>query len=170
VIDLLANRRVVLLDPATWDDRNDSYFLERYKILSGCKSVLALCLSSVGETYHHWRVFCGQSSGVCVEYLRAPFVEHLNNTKGVRTGDVQYKTLGDMKKSKIKLSDLPFLKRHAFRHESEYRAIYESAETEEATHDVKIPLSIIRGITLSPGFRPLRNPRSACVLEQILRA
>ena len=49
-IDLLSRKRLVLLDPAFWDDRNDSYFIGKYKEQIGAKSVLALCMSTIGET------------------------------------------------------------------------------------------------------------------------
>jgi hypothetical protein len=57
-IDLLSRKKLVLLDPASWDDQNDSHFIRKYKAIRGAKSVLAVCFSSVGETYPHWRVFC----------------------------------------------------------------------------------------------------------------
>ena len=149
-IDLLFRQRIVLLDPASWDDRNDSHFIEEYKAMRGAKSVLALCLSSVGETYHHWRVFCGHSSGVCIEFFQKELRELIKATSDVRHGKVQYMTLGRIKEATLALADLPFLKRYAFRHEAEFRLIYESMERDANNHEIKIPLSIIRGITLSP--------------------
>jgi len=153
-IDLLAHRRIVLLDPTSWDDRNDSYFIQKYKTITQAQSVLALCLSSVGETYHHWRVFCGHSSGVCIELYRDRVLSAIASTSGIRTGPVKYMTLGEIEKSPPELTELPFVKRWAFRHEQEYRLIYESLSMHEIVHPVDVPLSAIQGITLSPWLPP----------------
>ena len=55
----LKARCITLLDPQSWDDRNDSYFLRRYKDERKLSSVLALCFTQSSEKYHHWRVFAG---------------------------------------------------------------------------------------------------------------
>lgn len=149
-IDILSGQHIVLLDPKSWDDKNDSHFIEKYKTTKRAKSVLALCMSSVGETYHHWRVFCGHSSGVCIEFFQKELLAVVASSSGVRGGPVQYMTLKQINKATLALGDLPFLKRHAFRHEAEYRLIYESMTTEESAHVIKIPLSVVRKIMLSP--------------------
>jgi hypothetical protein len=148
-IDLLARKSLTLLDPATWDDRNDSYFLRYYKENSVNRSVLALCLSTVGETYHHWRVFCPHPSGVCIEFNRSRLLEALIEVPGFRHRHVEYMTLEKIAAAKQPLDLLPFIKRYAFRHEEEYRLIYETAEV-KATHSLSIPIGAIEGITLSP--------------------
>jgi hypothetical protein len=56
-IHILKSRTISLLSPELWDDRNDAYFMSRYKELKSAKSVLALCFAETSETYHHWRVF-----------------------------------------------------------------------------------------------------------------
>jgi hypothetical protein len=42
---MLARRELTLLDPSSWDDRNDSLFLEQYREKRGLQSVLALCFT-----------------------------------------------------------------------------------------------------------------------------
>ncbi len=44
LLHLLKHRKITLLDPSTWDDTNDSYYLLKYKERKGLKTVLALCL------------------------------------------------------------------------------------------------------------------------------
>ncbi len=120
-IDLLLNRRIVFLSPGLWDDKNDSYFIRKYREERAASAVLAICLSSIGETYHHWRVFCGHSSGVCIEFFHKDVVEFSRAVPGVRSGAVKYMTLEkiehEIKRKKLQLAELSFLKRHAFRHE-----------------------------------------------------
>jgi hypothetical protein len=153
-IDLLTKRRLTLLDPATWDDRNDSYFLRYYKERSDNSAVLALCLSTVGETYHHWRVFCGHASGVCIEFYKQPLLDALREQAGVRHGPVSYRTLDKIAEKPPTLSRLPFLKRYAFRHEWEYRVIFASKTAECSTHSLPIDLDVLHGVTLSPWMPP----------------
>ena len=50
---LLRERKITLLDPETWDDKNDSHFLSVYREKKSFKCVLALCFTQVSETYHH---------------------------------------------------------------------------------------------------------------------
>lgn len=153
-IDLLTHRRIVLLDPASWDDRNDSHFIRQYQALTGAQSVLALCLSTVGETYHHWRVFCGHASGVCIEFDRKSLLAAVKKAPGLRSKEVDYLQLGEIRDRQLELKDLPFIKRWAFRFEKEYRFIYENASEKEPIHPIPVPLAAVRGITLSPWLPP----------------
>jgi len=67
---LLHKRKITLLDPASWDNKNDSHYLTQYKEKRKLKSVLALCLMQSDERYHHWSVFAPGPSGVCVRFKR----------------------------------------------------------------------------------------------------
>jgi hypothetical protein len=44
-IHMLRSRSITLLNPATWDDRNDAYFMAEYKRKVDAKTVLALCFA-----------------------------------------------------------------------------------------------------------------------------
>lgn len=68
LIYMLAYRKITLLDPSSWDDKNDSYFFSLYRDKVKLKSVLALCFTQARDTYHHWRVFAPGSAdvpGIC---------------------------------------------------------------------------------------------------------
>jgi len=67
-LDVLAKKHITLLSPETWEDRNDAYYLERYRDERKLRSLLAICFSLHRETFHHWRVFSSGSSGVCIEF------------------------------------------------------------------------------------------------------
>ena len=41
---LLKHRKITLLDPATWDDTNDSYYLLKYKEKKNLKGTSKNCL------------------------------------------------------------------------------------------------------------------------------
>jgi hypothetical protein len=160
VIDVLTNRRIVFLDPTSWDDRNDAHFVLRYKTEARKGIVLALCFTTKGETYHHWRVFCGSKEGVCIQFHGHKLLDVVKKEETIRADYVRYMTIKQIKNSKISLPQLPFIKRHSFRDDSEFRIIYERNKSSEqsgeiekgapATHEVKIPLDVIRTITLNP--------------------
>jgi hypothetical protein len=165
---LLHKKRITLLDPASWDDRNDSYFLLKYKEKKNLQSVLALCLTQDDETYHHWRVYAGNASGVCVVFDGQSLLEKLSKKGGILPGPVDYKRIRDMRRERIELSvdKLPFTKRAGFGPEGEYRVLYTSAEKQRQYLDIRIDLSSIREIRLSPWL----NDRLAEWVEQTIHS
>jgi hypothetical protein len=150
LIYLLREQKITLLDPETWDDKNDSYYLSLYRENKSLKTVLALCFTETPETYHHWRVFADGSSGACVRFDRTAFMKAVKKMPGITAKSVQYLTLQGIRGKKLKNSDLPFLKRAAYEDEREFRLIYESTNTKRSTLDIPIPLGCIDRVTLSP--------------------
>jgi hypothetical protein len=63
LIYMLQKSEITLLDPASWDDKNDIFFLQQYKSKKELKTLLALCFTQASETFHHWKVFANGSSG-----------------------------------------------------------------------------------------------------------
>lgn len=150
LIYLLSERKLTLLDPRFWDDSNDSHYLELYREKKQLQTVLALCFTQAGETYHHWRVFAGTSGGICIQFKKDVLLAALRKQAGLRTGSVEYMTLTRIRNSSIAVKDLPFRKRYAFQHEKEFRLVYESKDQKLPKLDIDIPLHSIRRITLSP--------------------
>jgi len=146
---LLQNKKLTMLDPSSWDDLNDALYLSIYKEKKHLESVLALCFTEVSETYHHWRVFAGGSSGICIKFLRKQLLRELLKTNGIRYEKIKYPPLDEIRKNEPTCDELPFIKRYGFRDDSEYRIIYESKKLMK-TKDINIPLSCIDRITLSP--------------------
>jgi hypothetical protein len=148
LIYMLREKKLTLLNPSSWDDKNDSYFLEQYKSKRKLKTVLALCFSTARETYHHWNIFAGGSAGVCIQFKRDGLLEAIKGWEGVHHKEVSYLRIDENRRLKVK--ELPFTKRFPFQDESELRIIYESKAQKKSTHDVEIPLSSISRINLSP--------------------
>lgn len=147
---LLQEKKITLLDPKSWDDRNDSCALSQYKKRKTLKSVLALCFSQTGETYHHWRVYSPGPSGVCIIFRRERLLAALNSQDGIKVQGVEYLSLVNVKERRITIDELPFVKRSAVRQEIEFRALFESStETLPSIH-ISIDLSCISGIRLRP--------------------
>jgi hypothetical protein len=143
-------QKITLLDPQTWDDKHDSHYLSVYREKKSLQSVLALCFTQVSETYHHWRVFADGSAGVCITFEREELLKALKKHKGVTTRNVTYLKIDKMGRKKLKVAELPFLKRYPYGDEREFRAIYESDSTKCSSLDVSIPLESIDRINLSP--------------------
>jgi len=65
LIDMLAERRLTLVDPGQWSDKNDTAYLAAYKEAKKLKCLVALCFTATSETFHHWNVFSPGPGGVC---------------------------------------------------------------------------------------------------------
>ena len=152
LLDTLFEKRIVLRDPGSWEDGNDSYCLDLFKERRRLKTVLALCLSETNETFHHWKVFAGNMSGVCIEFDKDSFLNHFTNADNLVVRKVRYRKIRDLQSSfgPPRESTLPFLKRHPFRDEKEIRIIYWSEEEEIDSKAFPIRLSCINQVLLSP--------------------
>ncbi|HWB02773.1 MAG TPA: hypothetical protein VG796_07085 [Verrucomicrobiales bacterium] len=149
LLDILRKRHLVLLSPETWADRNDAYYVERYREQKKLKTVLALCFSTASQTFHHWKVFSDGSGGVCIEFDGARLIPHLQQN-GIRCRLVDYKSIAEVESSMPDTDDWPFLKREPYRDEGEFRLVYESRQRDEQSKSIQIDLSWINKITLSP--------------------
>ena len=156
LIHLLREKKITLLDPESWDDKNDSHYLEQYRKRRRLRAVLALFFTESSETYHHWRVFASGASGVCISFRRIDLLSAVNQHKlPIHGGKVTYSTLEQLRTRRPKIDELPFLKRYAFWPEAEFRLIHESAKALKQL-PIPFPLSCIERVTLSPWLpRPL---------------
>jgi hypothetical protein len=151
LLRLLRNRQITLLNPASWEDRNDALFMSEYKRRNGLKSVLALCFSEANETYHHWRVFTRGSEGVCIAFKRKELLAAFDRAKGIRKEAVEYKLIKQMEGSSLSVAQLPFLKRRPYKDEREFRIVYFDRKAFIDAKEFDIDLNVIHKITLNPG-------------------
>ncbi len=154
LLHILSTKQLTLLDPKSWDDRNDSFFMSLYKERKGLKTVLALCFSQTTETYHHWRVFSNGPAGVCIVFDRAALLNSTQRVHGVSHKGIEYLTLQNAKDKNLKTDELPFVKRSGFRAEKEFRVLFESSIDEFPSIDIPIDIGCIRSISLSPWMHP----------------
>ena len=150
LLHLLASKQITLLDPKTWDDKNDSYFMSVYKDRKAMKSVLALCFSQAPETYHHWRVFSNGPAGVCIVFNRQALLDDLLKDPLVSVSAMTYLTMTNARKMALRVDELPFIKRYGYKPEDEFRALYTSAAKELPALNILLRLSSIRSVSLSP--------------------
>src|SRR5262252_194964 len=165
---LLHSKCITLLDPSSWDDTNDSYFLLKYKEKKKLQSVLALCLTQTDETYHHWRVFAEGASGACIVFDKAALLDALSRVDGVLTGCGDYQRVREMRKRDrpLTLNELPFIKRAGFMPEAEFRLLYTSAVESLKFLDLPVPLNSILEVRLSPWL----NTRLRKCLKETIRS
>ena len=147
-IHLLKTKNITLLNPTTWDDRNDAYFMAEYKRLKNAKAVLTLCFAGGRETYHHWRVFANGIDGIRVTFDKEKLLTALDGDSRIKHGYVNYKLIKNV--NKLNAEELPFLKRVPFVDESEYQAVYADRREAEEYVNYEIEIRWIRRITVSP--------------------
>jgi hypothetical protein len=167
LLHMLAAKHLTLLDPKTWDDRNDSFFMSLYKERKELKTVLALCFSQTAETYHHWRVFSNGPAGVCIVFDREVLLDSIQKVAGVTTGSIRYLTLNEAKASNMKIDRLPFVKRYGFKPENEFRIVYVSSSDELLSFGVPIPTTCIRSVSLSPWMHSSLSTSTAAAIRAI---
>lgn len=149
LFDILKTKSLTLLDPRNWDDQDDSYYIELYKQHKGLKSVLVLCFAESKESYHHWKIYSGNSSGVCIEFRKEIFFQNLKD-QGLKAGYVGYKTMTQFKRMPPEISQFPFTKAKAFEDEREFRIIYEDKNQEYMTRKIPLDINSIEKIVLNP--------------------
>ena len=146
----LKTKTITLLDPDTWDDRNDTFFLEQYRLHSKAKSVLALCFSLQSEKYHHWKVFSSGQDGVCIEFNKELLLSGIRDDPKYAHKNVEYKTIKQVRQTPQNIHDLPFLKRIPYVHDAEYRIVFTDIDHAPASIQIQINIGWINKITLSP--------------------
>ncbi|QAY78681.1 DUF2971 domain-containing protein [Sphingosinicella sp. BN140058] len=150
-IDILRRKELPLLDPQSWDDRNDRYFMSLYKEAQEINGLYALCAATCSETYHHWRVFTAAADGACIEIKRGPLETALSALPGVRFGKIEYLLLDDVEQlGPADRVRLPFIKRAGFKPETEYRIIAETSDAQTPALAVEFPIELINKIYLNP--------------------
>jgi hypothetical protein len=150
-LDVLAYKRVTLVSPSKWDDRNDAYFLELYRKHRKAEALFALCCSRAPETYHHWRIFTPASEGICLEIKKRQFAASLISKRAIRAKNVSYLLLKDVDELDAnEFERLPFLKRWGFADEEEWRAIALSENPRDQSYSVPLRLDWINRVIVNP--------------------
>lgn len=167
LLHLLASKQITLLDPKTWDDKNDSHFMTIYKEKKNLKSLLALCFSQSPETYHHWRVFSNGPAGVCIVFDKNSLLGDFQQKPNVSTQAMTYLTMPEARKRVFQLDELPFMKRYGYKPEKEFRAVYASPTEELPSLNIPIRLASIRSISLSPWMHSSLSKSTVSAIRSI---
>ena len=166
LFDMLVNRKITLVDPASWEDRNDAFFLERYRERKKLKTILAICFTNKLETFHHWKVFAGYPGGVCIRFNADILMACFDHVPGIRHGLVTYRLIRDLKRNAPTEDELPFLKRKQYADEAEFRILYENEKKKFKEKRFALDLRSIERITLGPWI-----PNSVCkTVKEVIRS
>lgn len=159
-VHLLREKKITLLDPATWDDKVDVAYME-WCSKSLRRPVLALCFCQGPQRYHHWRVYANGIAGVCIEFDKEWLLNNLDvKYEGLLHGNVNYRSYAEANRDRPDVLELPFLKRPAYKDEREYRIVrmFDEDERSAPARDYDIDIGCIRRIVLSPWM-----PRELCL-------
>ncbi len=111
LIDLLIRKKLVLLSPDKWEDRNDAEVMLEYKRRKKLRHLYAICFSEGDETIHHWESYSKGSSGCCIEFDREALLSQVKKVKGIQAGLVKYRKLRNLREEGITINKMPFTKR-----------------------------------------------------------
>jgi len=148
LLDLLKRRRLVLLDPKSWEDKNDSGVMLQYRRRKDVPRLFAICFSWGDETIHQWKAFADGISGCCIEFDAQRLINRLREVEDVRFRSVKYLRLNELDDAEIPVDDMPFIKRWPYRCEDEFRVIWEGA-SKDAFFEIPIDLTMINKVTLN---------------------
>ena len=139
---------MVLLNPATWEDKNDAEPIINCRKNTEIPNIFAICFGIGVETIHHWNTYASGISGCCIEFDEIKLLNSFRQKEGIRYGDVEYKRISEVTRNKPKFNKIPFLKRYPYQCEKEFRIIWEG-ETNSKAVEFDIDLCSINKITLN---------------------
>jgi hypothetical protein len=146
---MLQRKEIALLDPASWEDRNDAYYLDLFRAKNAFTSVFALCMTRASTTFHHWKIFSGSTSGVCLHFNYDQLVLWATANQ-IQLRSVEYFSLQKARRIPPSKLDLPFRKRHAFKDEAELRLLHASHEQQRSSKAFSFKLSMLEKIQINP--------------------
>ena len=150
LIHSLRTGKLMLGDPARWDDKNDSALIEAYRKRKDVKKVYALCFAECAETYHHWKIYGDGPAGVCIEFEKKRLLDTLV-ADGLRKGKAEYCRVDRLADHVDDIERWPFLKRLPFKGEEEYRLILDyDSHAVLPVYPIPFDMQSINRIFLSP--------------------
>jgi hypothetical protein len=168
-LDILAERRLVLLDPEKWDDKDDAYFMWEYRKRMNCDAVKALCFTTSGETYHHWRIYSHGNDGVCFEFFRGPLESAARQQiTGIECEPVSYLSIDEIEQSPPPIEKWPFTKRRPYEGEGEFRIVCRCSNGVHAP-SIEIKPDWIYRVKLSPWLHEALEPSVRTVLKELAK-
>ena len=121
LLDILNRRKITLLSPKSWPDKNDSFVMDKYRDANHAAHVYATCFSVDTDSVYHWNAFSGGTEGCQLVIKARKFLDRLSAYQNLKHGEVEYLPVNF--KKKIPLDRYPFVKRQQFECEREYRLV-----------------------------------------------
>jgi hypothetical protein len=151
------NNTLYLTNPSKWPDRNDAKQLEAYRKEHGCSAVRVLCLSKNRDSLFHWNAIKEKPENRCfIQFYRPELLASLKNHKDIQFKKVQYQKIveaqREVKSKPLSIEKLPFLKRHPYRVESEWRIVW-LGNSQDKLKEIEISPKAISGVTISQDMK-----------------
>lgn len=124
-------------DAKNWEDKNDSYGIQRYAELQNGKKVLVLCFCATPGNVHHWTSLKTQKGLMCaIDIRKDDFFNYVKTLGGFQEPKsvIYCKNKNVLDQSR---ENLPYLKRSEYHIEREIRILYVGHSNTEK--DVYIP-------------------------------
>jgi len=164
---ILKNKKLTLLSPESWPDKNDRFFIDLY--CNNVKNIHALCFTQAVETFHHWAVFASGIDGICIEFNREILENYIKSSqKDIKFQSVYYARIKDINENKFCFEDIPYLKRIGYSDEHEWRIIYIcDRENPEILPSFPIGLDAINCIYFNPSMPKNLSDNLKCIMKEI---
>jgi hypothetical protein len=148
LIDLLEREKLVLIEPTTWDDKNDTLLIETYKKRAKVDKLFVMCFTYEAETIHHWKAFANGNSGCCIEFDRKKLIDVFDTNPQLKHRIVDYPCIKSVDELSNNTADIPFTKRYPYKLENEYRVFWDG-KSEDSVFEIPISIDSIRKITFA---------------------
>jgi hypothetical protein len=112
-------------------------------------------------------VFSHGSGGACIQFKQPQFLAAISKVSRLRSEEVRYKTINELRRSKPTLNELPFLKSNAFQNEGEFRLFFTLKTEGPPIHRISVPRSCVDRIILSPWLPKVVADRVKKTLKSI---
>jgi len=153
LLEYLHTKKLNLVSPETWRDRNDVYFMNLYRELQGGGKNFALCFTQGVEAHHFWDISAEGVGGVAIEFDGDSLLEAASGA-GVIGRAVKYEKIQELRGGEdLNIEDLPFTKRFPFKDENEFRLFFWTKDSEickRPTYSFSVPFHCVTQIRLSP--------------------
>ena len=152
LLNILQTKKLPLLNPKRWEDKNDTYFIEKYRMRSSAEKIFAICFMRGAERFHQWKIFASGGDGVRIEFIKDKLLEHFPASKTLIRKPVAYRRIDTLKTNAPPAKNLPFLKRMPYEDEKEYRIIFMGDGDDDGLDQksFEIDLSCIAEIKINP--------------------
>lgn len=166
-LDILRGRRLTLLSPSLWQDRNDAEYILAYKSAKKLRDVYALCFTEAFETSQHWSLFTNNMDGVRIEFDRESLEADVSKIKEARLQPIIYKKIQEVHEDARRVDNWPFLKRLPYKGECEVRIIFEYASDGDEPPVIPIRKSTIKKLFLSPAIPKALQPAIVATFRDV---
>jgi len=166
LLDILERKKIVLGNPANWDDKTDFEILKEY---ANKKKMRALCLTEfpkgIFDNILHWKIYAPGKSGCRIDFDKKMLKNIIEKHKATLKR-ITYLSTDELKtKPKKKQGKPPFLKRSPYIYENEWRILWlgeleKDSEFELAIPKIDLP-NLIKCVRLSPEL-PESLARNLC--------